>query len=219
MTRFFIALLALSLSAPLQAEVVVVLTPNIAKIAPRIDAAESRMEKQFRRYGNSSGELRDLDGMSRRTSVAWAGNLIENPKSYGLATLAQAVAADALQNAQKYEARVRLTIHKIRVQNHPVARLSGGSTFVGGTAELLDAQGAVLKSENISAYATAHYGTGRSTPAGDYQFDARDENNRIGPVVVRFVEKSLEQLYPGENYPSPQLIVRGPGVRTVERNL
>jgi hypothetical protein len=213
-----LALLAVSLSASVCAEVTIVLAPNVAEIAPRIDQAESRMEKQFRRFGNSAGDLRDLGGMSRRTSVAWAGNLIADPAGYGLVTLAKALTADAVTRANKPDVRIRLTINRIRVQNHAVARLGGGSTFVGGVAELLDAQGVVTKSEKISAFATVHYGTGRSTPDGDYQFDERDENNRIGPVVARFVEKSLEELYPGENYPAPQLVTRGPGVRTVQRD-
>jgi hypothetical protein len=197
------------------APVEIILSPSVAQSAASIDRVEARQERDFRRYGNTNADLRDLEDRARLARVAWAGSLIKDPASYGLQNLIQALAADSLARANKPDARVRLTINRMRIKNHPVARISGDSSAIFGLAELLDEKGVVLKSEKIIAYSSQLFGTGRSTLTGNYQFDERDDISRIGPAVSRFVEKSLEKLYPDENFPGPELVVRGPNVRII----
>jgi hypothetical protein len=204
-------------ASPVRAATIeIILSPSVAQSAALIDRVEARQERDFRRYGNTNANLRDLDGQSRLARVAWAGSLIKDPASYGLQNLIQALATDSLVRSNKPEARVRFTINRMRIKNHPVARISGDSSAIFGSAELLDEKGAVLKSEKIIAYSSQLFGSGRNNMTGNYQFDEYDDTSRIGPAVARFIEKSLEKLYSGENFPGPELVVHGPGVRIIE---
>lgn len=203
--------------ASADAQVEVALSPFLRDTLSRIDQVERRDEEEFRRHrtyddsDRSSDRARFADSVLNR--VEWANErLVPEAEQYGVENLVSALIHDGLGKAglAGYDKRIRVTIERIGVRNHPVAPLRGASEFVTGRFEEIDpGSGEVARSVDVVSNLVVSPTADRSYHGPDLAFDDSDPTRRVGPSLAYFVSKGLEKLFPDHAFPKVVTVLFG----------
>ncbi len=215
--RSLLSFVVLALALPSAArgvEVEVAFSPSLRANLARIDEVEQVAEQQFRAhraYDDFSRSNRVVSASAVLANVGWANErLVQSAAGYGVESLVRALVIDGLAKAGVADVpRIRVTVDRIGVRNHPVAPLRGNNNYVNGTFELLDASGAVLRSVDVVSNLVASPTSDRSYRGPDYAFDDMDPSRRVGPSLAYFVTKGLKRLYPDKTFPKVVTVLFG----------
>lgn len=210
------AVLALTIPGAASAlEVEVAFSPSLRANLARIDEVEQVAEQQFREhraYDDFSRSSRAASASAVLAKVGWANErLVPDQAQYGVETLVRALVNDGLAKGGVADAatRIRVTVDRIGVRNHPVAPLRGNNNYVNGTFELLDPTGAVVRSADVVSNLVASPTSDRSYQGADYAFDDTDPSRRVGPSLAYFVTKGLRRLFPDKAFPKVVTVLFG----------
>ncbi|MEE8258205.1 MAG: hypothetical protein V3R20_00790 [Sphingomonadales bacterium] len=172
-------------------------------------AREERFRKDLDDANNSAVNTARRTNVTRFGNVAWAGEtLIPDLNNYTVENLTIALVNETLNRAGMGDVAgtIRLSIDRLRVQNHPLGILTASDSYVIGTLEHVDANGSVLKSTKVSANLVFDRTVDHNYQGPDYAFSATDPFNRVGPALARFVQKGLENLFGDEDFVGPIVI-------------
>ena len=178
-----------------------------------LNRIEHDREERFRQYLDDAN-ITSLKSprranVTRFANVAWAGELlIPDLNNFTVKNLTIALVKETLNRAgmDDMDGTIRLNIKELRVQNHPISVLTAADSYVIGTLEHVDANGAVLKSTKVSANLVFNRTVDHNYQGPDYAFSSTDPFNRVGPALARFVQKGLENLFGDEDFVGPIVI-------------
>ena len=218
--RVFVLLVAFGLvvSVPERsraAAVEVVLSPSLRATVTRIDQVEKVAEQQFRdhrTYDDFSRSARAVSANAVLGQVGWANErLVPSVAEYGVESLVRALMVESFAKAGITDPalRLRVTVDRIGVRNHPVAPLRGNNNYVTGTFEELDASGAVKRSVEVVSNLVASPTSDHGYRGADFAFDDSDASRRVGPSLAYFVTKGLRRLYPDHDFPKVVTVLFG----------
>ncbi len=195
------------------ADVEVVFSGRLASSMGSLNDIEQKREDSFRETYDDNASQRGRSerffDIARYQNVDWAGEtLIPNIENYTVENLFEALAEETLERAGmgNLEGTVRFTIKTIKVSNHSLNFLRGTDSYVIGTIEHIGRNGQVLKSENVSANLVTDVSVDTSYKGPDFAFYVTDSFDRVGPTLSRFIQKSLEKLFPDQKFSGPVVI-------------
>lgn len=201
-----------AVTAEVQAAVVVevTLSPRLEAMEGKIDAIEQTREQRFRKYQhydrNAAASERRFAN-SRYRDVTWANELlVPDVSAYGIRALLSALVTESLNKAGVDSSGmiVRVNLEKLRIANHPLARLSGSHSLAKGSISLIDqSSGQVVRSIQLAANPVVNPSINLGYKGPDFAFADTDPTRRIGPTLAYFVMKGLGQLYDGAEFPRP----------------
>ena len=190
------------------------LSEKLQKRVARIDAIEQRREEDFRRHGTDD---RNVVRSSRRfirselPGVQWAGELlIADAADYGVENLLVALVKENMRRAGKdgFDDTIRVTLNRLGVANHSLSVLRSASDYAVGTFEIVDsASGAVKQTAEVRTSLGIGFEVNPHYDGPDFAFADTDPSRRVGPVLTDFVQEGLEELFPGEAFAGPVVVI------------
>lgn len=178
-----------------------------------IDRIERARERLFREYRDT---YRTVTRSSRRftenrfPNIKWANEtLVEDVDAYGVASLLGAMLRENLGRAAPdgFDGTIRVTLKRLHVSNHPLAALSGATTYAQGTIERLDSGGAVVASHKVGANLSPNFTSNPNYDGSDFPFVDTDSTNRVGPILAEFAKSALRKLWPDAEFADPVLVL------------
>ena len=188
----------------------VIFTGRIQKDLDRINKLELRREKYFRKH---RGETR-RHGVSKlaRSRYSKAEFAIERlfPKlaDYTFESLIQQAVLHNLKamNFGSAPARIRVKLLEMRIADYSIARYRSHATTMKGIVEIFDNEGARTGAIKLTWEMIPLYTSDRGYSGREYVFLRESAYVRIAPLTLGFLEKALEQLFPGADAPGPVFI-------------
>ena len=185
-------------------DVSVVLSPFWERNADRLNRIEQTKEERFRHYRIDEAQANRSIYRLNRTRLAgtdWAGErLIDDVEEYTLTNLVVRLVQHNLGRADVEPAgTVRVTIDRLSLTNPDLAVLSGATNWAKGQFAVVDADGNVRQSVNVSTNFVANPTVESDYDGPAYAFLEFDQTQRVGPLLAQFVEEGLSKLYPDQS--------------------
>jgi len=188
----------------------VVFTGRIQEDLTRIDKLELRREKYFRKH---RGETRRF-GVPRlaRSRYGKAEFALERlfPKldDFGFERLIRRGVLHDLEamKPDNRPAHIKVTLLEMRIADYSVARYRSHATMMKGIVEIFDSEGVRTGGVKLTWEMIPLYTNDRGYSGRQYVFLRESAYVRIAPVTLGFLEKALEQLFPGKDAPGPIFI-------------
>lgn len=213
---FFAATLLLVFSATAHAaNVDVAFSSKLNRNMDALNSLEQKYEQFFRAFRDSY-QADQVDSAAKHNTsvlydVAWAGEtLIPDIANFTVENLTKALVTESLARAglDDLEGTIKVRIDRIKVANHSLNFLRSMDSYVIGSIEHIGTNGDVLKSAKFSANLVFDVSVDIHYAGPGFAFYSGDETLRVGPTLTRFVEKGLENLFEGRNFPHVTLIGR-----------
>lgn len=208
--------IAVGVAGVSQAEVAVEvsLSKSLQKRVDRIDAIEQRREEQFRQFGTDD---RNVVRSSRRfvnselPGVQWAGELlIADVDDYGVENLLIALVKENMRRAGRgdFDGTIRIALNRLGVANHSLSVMRSASTYAVGRFEIVESEtGAVKQTAEVRKALGIGFEVNPHYDGPDFAFADTDPSRRVGPVLADFVQEGLEELFPGEEFAGPVVVI------------
>ncbi len=187
---------------------------SLQGVIEKVNDVEQEREMYFREYRDDQRHpVRTVRRFARIhfPNVKWAGEtMVPDLENYTVDALLGAMIAENLKNAApaNYNNSVRVTIKRLKVANHSVARLRSSHSYAVGTVDEVSPAGQVVRSFKVSANLSPNFTNDPNYDGPDFAFEDTDEVNRVGPVLAQFAEDCVEKLFPGEKVAGPILVGR-----------
>ena len=188
----------------------VIFTGRIQEDLARIDKLELRREKYFRKH---RGETRRFGvprlARSRYGKAEFAlERLFPNLDNLGFESLIRRGVLQGLEamKPDNRPARLKVTLLEMRIADYSVARYRSHATTMKGVVEVFDAEGVRTSGVKLTWEMIPLYTNDRGYSGREYVFLRESAYVRIAPVTLGFLEKALEQLFPGKDAPGPIFI-------------
>ncbi len=197
---------------------------KLARRQAQIDRIERIMEERWRRYRsvgrNRHGGILDNAARRRGRDIRHAGvRLVPRLEDYTMVALLKAATAYNLRRAvPDFRGRIVYRVKTLKVANHPIAFLGGGRSYAIGRVKVIGADGATIVDHKVSISLNEDIRIVAPDEGRGLIFFETEANRRVAPLLVRFVERSLELAWPDrrEEIVGPVFIrVAGPGQRIV----
>ncbi len=197
---------------------------KLARRQAQIDRIERIMEERWRRYRSLGSRPRGggLDRFAhlRHRGLAHAGErLIPRLRDYSMANLLKAATVYNLRRvAPEFRGRIVYRIKTLKVANHPVAFLGADHSFAVGRVKVYGGDGRVLLDRRVSINLNEDVRVAVPRDGPELVFYRTEAHRRVGPLLVRFVERSLELVWPDRRarIVGPVFIrLAGPGQRII----
>ncbi len=206
---------AVSLGAPLGVsasvsarDVDVQFSSRIEEDMKRIDRIELRREKFFRTYRVEGANRRPVGNLNvnrfRETEFA-NERLIPDVEDFSFKTLVAAMAEYDLQQVKDRNPDHKLVveIEDFWVSNYSLNRFNSFTTRMVGTLSLVDASGAVVKTQEVDTVIVPQFTQSWNYTGSEYAYLDQSASVRVSPILATFLKKGIEGLYPGADIPGP----------------
>lgn len=184
----------------------------------RIDKIEQRREKYFRKHrGETRRHRAPKLARARYAKAEFAGErLVPELENYSFeAIVRSAVKRDvAVMELDNVPSRIAVTLQQMRIADYSLARYRSHNTVMVGTVEAFNAAGKRTGAVKLTWEMIPLHTTDTGYSGREYAFLQESAYVRIAPLTVGFLEKALEQIYPGKDAPGPVFILRPKGARS-----
>ncbi|RMF16197.1 MAG: hypothetical protein D6757_03165 [Alphaproteobacteria bacterium] len=197
---------------------------KLAKRQAQIDRIERIMEERWRRY-RSFGTVQRGSILNRGTSmprrdIQHAGErLIPKLENYSMANLLKAATIYNLRRSvPEFRGHIIYRIKTLKVANHPIAFLGAGHSYAVGRIRIVGADGTTILDRKVTINLNENVHATYPYKGPGLVFFDTEADRRVGPLLARFVERSLEAAWPDrrDEIIGPVFIrVAGPGEQIV----
>lgn len=197
---------------------------KLAKRQAQIDRIERIMEERWRRYRSfgtvQRGSILNREAGMPRRDIRHAGErLIPTLENYSMANLLKAATIYNLRRSvPEFRGHIIYRIKTLKVANHPIAFLGGGHSYAAGRIRIIAADGTTILDRKVTVNLNENVRVTYPYEGPGLVFFDTEADRRIGPLLVRFVERSLEAAWPDrrDEIIGPVFLrVAGPGERIV----
>ena len=192
-------------------DVEVKFSPRIENNMGGIDRIENKREAFFREHRIEGANRRQVRNLNTSVYVGTEfGNerLIPDVEDFSFANLVEAMAEHNLAQVENRDDSQKLVVEidNFWVSNYSLNKFSSFNTRMIGTVSLVDADGNVVDSKKIDTVILPKFTANFNYTGPNYAFLRQSANVRVAPVLATFLEKGVEQLYPGSDVPGPIFI-------------
>lgn len=204
--------LAISMPAFAQnVDVNVSYSDRLQDVMDTVSRIEQEREENFRdHYSDQDNPFRSNRRLAGSLvgDVEWAGEqLVPDLENYTVTNFIQALARESLaRGGVDFSGTIDITINRINIGNHPVARISNGPTYVSGTVVARDQSGNTVGEADITANIVVDFTVDYSYKGPGFAFAPEHENTRVGPALVYFMRRAYSDIFPGHDFPRPVLV-------------
>jgi len=176
----------------------------------RINQIEIRREKNFRKY--RSEQWRSRAPKLARARYAEAEFAVERlvPKleEYSFETLIRrTILRDVdVMGLDEKPALIKVTLEQMRISDFSIARYRSTNSVMTGVVEAFNADGVRTGGVKLTWQMLPTYTHNNKYAGKEYVFLRESAHVRVAPLTIGFLEKALEQIYPGKDAPGPVFI-------------
>lgn len=192
----------LNTSAVRATDVTIEFGDTLQRHMARLDIHERNREKEFRVTRSLATHKSPARWYASSTA---SERLIPDLDDYSISALAQRIAEYNLEYIGEHETDQQLiiTIDDYYASRASFNALKGRNTIMKGTVRLLDANGRELFAQKLTAYNKSHKRGGVLYYGDEHPYPGLWYNQRIGPMLVVFMEKAMSRVYPDADVPGP----------------